>query len=446
MAKLLRLPLRPVLRPPVGPAIGPTLVKGGAYNLEAYLAELPSAGFWDFAKTDRHFQNVAVLADDIGEAISFALDQALWAKRTLDEQIAQAPEQLNQLTTGAVVGVIGAGGALPSGITRQTLAGITHEVVALLDDPIYGQGFRLRISGTNTSGATGFPGLIFRQIPYIADTLGALARYRIALKLHAGTLTVNPELQFNEFNSLNNYLTTTVIRSAPPTGTPTWFDGLGRAANANTAGVSPLMNMIVGNGVSLDQTFDIYMPSWRPITGFAGYQATGTAQPKRQADGAKFDGGDDNLLTQFKARSGSNFLAARVSVPATLGAEQVIAGLSGSGTDRLQLAIDTSGRVCAGVGSNSVTTHVGTTDLRGREVTVGVSVDGTTVKLFADAAEEYTGAQAGAPSTTVPLRLGANNNNGTASSFWAGAIKRLAGGHDALDLTQYQRVRSALAA
>jgi len=177
---------------------------------------------------------------------------------------------------------------------------------------------------------------------------------------------------------------------------------------------------------------------------YSALQSTGAAKPTRQAGGAKFDGSDDNLLTTYFAASGANFIVAAISVPATLSAVQVIAGASGSGANRTFLAIDTSGRVCAGVGSDSTTVHVGTTDLRGTDAVIALSYDGTTVRLFAGSTLEYSGPQASTPTTTIPYRIGSLNSNGTAASFSAAAIKRIVVGREFLTTPKFAQLAPAL--
>lgn len=133
-------------------------------------------------------------------------------------------------------------------------------------------------------------------------------------------------------------------------------------------------------------------------------------------------------------------------MPSSLAALQVIAGASGSSANRTFLGIDTSGRVCGGVGSDSTGTIVGSADLRNSETVVGLSYDGTGVRLFAGEAEEYSAAQASTPTTTIPYRIGALNNNGTAGSFFSGAVKKIVAGREHLTLSRYRQIRAALLA
>lgn len=140
------------------------------------------------------------------------------------------------------------------------------------------------------------------------------------------------------------------------------------------------------------------------------------------------DGTDDNHLTNWLAASGGNTKIIAATAPATLAGIQTISGANASGTDRWRLSIDTSGHLCAGVGSQSETTIVGTRDVRSKDFVAALTHDGANVGLFlymdGVASTEYAAAQAGSLPTTTPLRLAATNNAGTAAQLFAGGIAR----------------------
>lgn len=189
-------------------------------------------------------------------------------------------------------------------------------------------------------------------------------------------------------------------------------------------------------------TFTLH--SLKEVSHYPAAQSTAGFKPKYQTTGATFDATDDNLLTAYTAQNGANFIIAYVDVPATLAATQVMAGASGSAANRCFLAFNTSGQLCAGVGSDSTATIVGTTDWRSQSVVVALGFDGTTVKLFAGTAEEYSAAQNSTPTTAIPFRIGALNNNGTAGSFSGVALKDLLVGRQALTLAQFKSIRTQL--
>lgn len=179
---------------------------------------------------------------------------------------------------------------------------------------------------------------------------------------------------------------------------------------------------------------------------------TATATSHRIQCRWNLTGGDTTTYVDFdnvsvKAISGqNNFIQVRTTVPASVASTQAIAGTSGPSAHRLFVGINTSGFACGGVGDNSSTTIVGTTDLRNTEADIALTFDGTTVRLIVNGAVEYEGAQAGAPTTSIPFRVGALNNNGTGGSYYGGAVKDIAGGADFLDVAKFNQIRAAMAA
>lgn len=364
---------------------------GRKFSLTAFMFGQSDGFYYDFTRTDRHFQEYTgqTLADDIGEAIGLALDQRTWGGASLSGAL--GPELVPDPTFGSA-----------SGLTVQaywTIAdGVATRITGASGTAIYPTGslvavgglYRVRYQITNIAAGSCIAGV---------GSVGGISRATSG--------------------SFEEYILATVANGFPTAsgmllyGTPTFAGSV-----------------------------DDWSVKWVP--GYSALQATGAAKPTRQTSGAKFDGSDDNLLTTYYATSGANFIAASVSVPATLSAVQVIAGASGSGANRTFLAIDTSGRVCAGVGSDSTTVHVGTTDLRGTDAVIALSYDGTTVRLFAGSTLEYSGPQASTPTTTIPYRIGSLNSNGTAASFSAAAIKRIVVGREFLTTPQFAQLAPAL--
>lgn len=173
-------------------------------------------------------------------------------------------------------------------------------------------------------------------------------------------------------------------------------------------------------------------------------QSTASLRGLYQTTGDKFDGADDNLLTNYTAGSGANFIVALVTVPAVISATGLLFGAS-AGT-RFYVGFDTSGRVCGGIGNDSISTVVGTSDQRGKEIVCALTCDGSSVRLFSDAAQEYSAAQNGAVQSAIACRLGAQNASGSAGNFFGGSIKKLVAGRQFLDLSTYLKIRSALLA
>lgn len=145
--------------------------------------------------------------------------------------------------------------------------------------------------------------------------------------------------------------------------------------------------------------------TFRPI-----YQVT----PQRLV----FDGSDDRLLTTLNPTT-SGTIAMRLRGTT---ASKVALGSQGASNGRAFLALASDGSLAAGVGADSTTTIKGSADIRNAWATGIVTWDGSTVKLYQDGTQVYSGAQNGAVNTTVPWMLGCLNNNATAASFWGGDI------------------------
>lgn len=360
------------------------------FSLTAFMGGQTDGFYYDFTRTDRHYQEHTgpTLADDVGEAIGLALDQRTWNGAALADMRAA---QSNLISGAWSLSVSGAATATESPAGTLNLTGDGTNGAVADHSMTTTAGRAVLVEATLSASVFG----------YVGTTQGGVSILN-GLSLSAGARAF-------------------YFAAAGATSWLRFFRGPASLA--------------VISGISAKQ-----------IPGYAALQPTASFKPARQAGGVKFDGSDDNLLSTYYAAAGANFIVAAISVPATLAAVQVIAGASGSAANRTFLAIDTSGRVCAGVGSDSTTVHVGTTDLRGTDVVVALSYDGGTVRLFAGAALEYSGAQASTPTTSVPYRVGALNSNGTAASFSGAAIKRIVAGREFLTLARYLQIAKALIA
>lgn len=361
-------------------------------QLDAYMASLTDGLFFDFTKTDRHFQENTgqTLADDVGEAIGLALDQRTWAGKTLAELIAAAPEMI---TNGDFS--VGTGWSNNSGwaITGGQLVATATAA----------------FSGSSQNEAF---------------TAGRL--YRVVFDVVVTAGGVRPVF-------LNGSQTTGTLRSASGTYTEYLL-----AQTGNTS-----IQMQAGSG---GFTGAIDNVSIKEIAGNHGIQATGTLKGVRQTTGDKFDGSDDNNLTPYLAGSGNNFMVGLVTVPASLGGTQVICGAVDGSANNFYFGFTTAGLLRVGVGNTPAT--AGLADQRGQEIVVGISTDGAIWRAFEgpQQAGADTALGGASPVSGVPFRLGAFNVNGSAGNWFAGSIKKFVAGRDHLTLARYQQIRSALLA
>lgn len=361
---------------------------------------------FDFAKTDRFFQEAVgeTLADDAGESIGLALDSAAWAGVSLAVLVAAQPELMSNpggpyTTTSGYIGSAGGALSIVSGNLRVTngsaLYGAGYATISTASDRFYRQDVDIVAT----------PDISY---PSAGSTPGG-------------------------YELLNNPRTAGNNRSA-------YYKAVGALTYPKpTVGV---------NIVSRIAEFARY--SVKEIPGNHALQATSNLQGKRQAGGVcRYDGSDDNHLTTFLAQNGAMTLLFRGSIAASIAAVQVLLGASGSGANRCWMAVDTSGHLCAGVGSQSSSTIVGTKDIRGKNVVAAVTFDGAAVSLFllADGVvtTEYSGAQASTPTTTIPFRLAANNNNGSAGSYAGIDANRFRAAHKAMSLADFTTISAAMA-
>lgn len=163
----------------------------------------------------------------------------------------------------------------------------------------------------------------------------------------------------------------------------------------------------------------------KEVPGYHAAQAGSTSyRATRQADGSvKGDGLDDNLLQRL-ASSTSMFMAVAFlggTNPASFGA--LIGGPIG--TARGYLGRNSSGQLCAGVGTDSITTIVGGGDLSGLKGVAMLNIDATgNVDLEwmpkgGSLTNLYSAPINGAVAAGTALRLWATNASGAAGNFGA---------------------------
>jgi hypothetical protein len=232
------------------------------------------------------------------------------------------------------------------------------------------------------------------------------------------------------------------------------FAGIGGSISAN--GTYDVFVFGVGSTIlriSADSSFNgsIDNVSLKAVAGYHTRQTTSGDRPQYQSGYLRGDGSSDNLLTTWVCGSGDNTVISKFVVPASIvSIPQFVFGTMLASSARFSLAVDTSGHVCAGAGSNGTSTVVGTTDLRGSAVVIALSFTASTVKLFAYkagvATEEYSGSPSGTPNTTIPARLLALNVNGTSSNMTSGDVGRTIAAQKAMSLAEFTAIAPLLAA
>lgn len=373
-------------------------VKGGL-NLAAFMAS-QADGFWfDAAQTDRLFQDVngTTPADDTNEPIGLVMNQRLWGGRSLADHIPTVADTLSSknLTTWSFTN---ASGSASRTATTLNLRGAS--------DVVFKTG--------SAVGGTSQLGDVFDAVFAVSGTGN--------IRIGGLSGTGGPTFQ-----------------AVTLTGSPTTY----RVRYLNLAAGGAAGPVIQGAADGSPADLTLHDVGFFEIADKSGYQTTGTLRPVLQATGAKFDGLDDVLLTGLLCGAGPNFLAGRVTVPASLGGTQVIAGQNGA-TDtagRFRLSVTSGGLLRASVCNIDLD---GAVDLRGQSPVVGLLANAGTASLIVDGQVVGTAAYTGSPDATVPIRVGARNNNGTSANFWGGSIRNLVAGRQALDDTLIRNLCNAL--
>lgn len=176
-----------------------------------------------------------------------------------------APANLlaNSSISGAVAGVLGSGGALPTGWSWLNVATLSREVVAIGVDYV-----DVRLSGTNTTGTVTYPHLYFQAA--LTQTAGIPLTGSVYATLLAGDFVTgfagSPvgkiSIQYLNGGTYLGESSPSVITAAAETRLVT----SGVVAGASVNGVRMIMNLIVAIGATVDVTFRLRTPQLE-ITG-----------------------------------------------------------------------------------------------------------------------------------------------------------------------------------
>lgn len=365
---------------------------GRKFSIDAFMAGQSDGFYFDFTRTDRHFQEHTgpTLADDVGEVIGLAFDQRTWNGASLSAAL--GPELVPDPTLSSV-----------AALTLQTDWSASAGVVT-------------KVGGASGRFVSVTGNLVTVGATYFATT--------VVSARSAGTMLVN-------IGSVDG-----VGRTAA--GTYTEYVRATTTATPSPAGLTFFGNSAFAGSVD----------SWsvKQVPGYSALQSTGAAKPTRQAGGAKFDGSDDNLLTTYHAGSGANFLVALVTIPSSIPTTQALIGAENPLGNRFLLMVRTTGQLDCGIGAFS---GPGTgDDLRGQRVVIGLTNDGSgNYRLFANDTTLRDTTHTGAAADNF-LRIGANNSTSAnnAAAFSSCSIEKVIAGREYLTLARYLQIRAALLA
>jgi hypothetical protein len=515
---------------PMGIGLGLTFTLTNQSVLD-FLASLSDGFAFDFAQTDRHFQESVgpTLADDVTDPIGLALENREWNGRTLAQELATQAEFRGGGTLALAGTATAATYDTSTGVGSATRVDFSNQSGVVFSGLSAGKTFALDITapanllirdGGTLLGSTLIATAAGRFIYFVrigavstsfcltASIAGGTQAFTVhSVKLvptHHGVQSSSSlrgaRAVFNGYSDDQAELVTNGTFDVDASGWTAFFGTTsivsGKVRITNTDGIaggriSQPITCVIGKtyAISAERITGTSAPvlavtlnsstfgtAILNVSGqatntlyFVATQTThyvmllvGTATiglysdfdnisvkevpASRITTGCKYDGSDDNHLTPYKASSGPNFIVAYVNVPATLSAVQIVAGANeAASANRFFLAFNTSGQLCGGVGSENDTTILSTaTDWRGKSAVFGLSFDGTTVRLFADNAIVYEAAQSGTPTTTIPFRIGSNNADGSAGSFFAGTIENVIAGTEYLNLARYLQIRNDL--
>lgn len=211
-------------------------------------------------------------------------------------------------------------------------------------------------------------------------------------------------------------------RAGASQGSTTYYDTVVGNSNivVTAAGPSLWLRWYIQSGIIRTIT-DI---SIKEVPAHYASQAVSNQRGVLQADGVKYDGVAQNHLTDWFAQAGANTLIWQGTMPAGAGEQRLMMGCGGNAVSRAFLGLDGAGRLGVGVGSLNQSAQSGGSDRRGSNIFVLASWDGTTVKLFSDEGEIFSGPQSGTAITNIPMRLGANNADSVPQAFSPATMKR----------------------
>jgi len=332
----------------------------------------------------------------------------------------------NSQAGGSANGVIGSGGALPTYWTSAAVAGISYEVIGVDTDSGFSY-IDVKISGTNTSGTTGFPSVVFESNTQVSASLGQTWTHSFYAKIAAGSVSgfSSTSVQVIESTSGGSTLasSTTAISL---TSSNARFSHTRTLTEATTARITGRFVSSVADGASIDLTLRIAAPQLEQGAFPTSYIPTTSAAVTRSADSAVVT----PISSFYNASEGTLFAEATASttngVASGINQQTVATLLENNVGDILMALYRTNGATTAGW-------YIGTSGGASADITQAGFTAGTNARLVGayksdDFAISVNGASAttdtsgGLPSPTT-LRIG---RYGSASGYLNGHIRRIA--------------------
>lgn len=236
----------------------------------------------------------------------------------------------------------------------------------------------------------------------------------------------------NQVQTVSNggyyYITADVVVSSGNIGV---FIGsaIGAADRAGgSTGINRSLQAIFKTNNSVNNTYNVIVPAWtnsqasvdnfvlKFVPGNHALQTTTGARPTFQAGPVLRTILDDNLLTNFiPGLKNTLFYLGKLNADS-----DVALGAKASSNGNIWLGTDALGRIAGGVGSDGTSVIHGNNDVRSVRDVYTIRNDGLTVDLWEGINKVYSASQNGTPTTTIPMRIMALNDNGSGAAFLDG--------------------------
>ncbi len=319
-------------------ADGRYTLNGTAYNdLTSFLAA--AGGTYARASSATYFDSTGTLQTAASGVPRFDHDPTTHVAKGILIEEQRTNYVTNANATGGTVGTIGSGGAMPTGWSRSTCTGISHELIGT--GTINGLPYAdIRVFGTNGNATTCFSHVYtqWTTVPVVPGEKWVLSAYTQLLSgtHNAGTMgTLN--LGFQEFSAANSYLTGTT-GGGTITSTLTKRYSPVTVINASTTQARMMINFAVTVGTTLDITFRVAAPQMEKGLFPSSFIPTSTGAVTRQADTLTLPTG-----SWYNSAAGAMMAVGDIPYVGGAGWPGLVAVDDGSGNNAMQLFINDAG-------------------------------------------------------------------------------------------------------